>query len=470
MVHLRLGYHARSMDSSTYKARRDRIRKAVAGGAAWIPGHDEAPRNYADNVYPFRQNSHFLHLCGISRPGLSLLIAPAGDVLFGPPEDLDDIVWHGKEEPLAEAAAGAGIAQVRAAAELPQALKDWDAGRLHFLFPYRADKQIEAARLLGCGAGELKERASRTLAAAIYENRARKSAAEIDEIEDALRVTAGMHAASFRATRPGIAEAFVAAAAQQAALAENRGQAYNPIVTVRGEVLHNHHYHHILEQGQLLLNDSGAESRAFYASDITRTAPVGGRFTGDQRRIYNIVLDAQQRAIGKVAPGVANRDVHLEACLSIAEGLVEAGLMRGPVEDAVAAGAHALFFPHGIGHMLGLDVHDMEDLGDLVGYGEGVPRDSQFGLSFLRLARPLEEGFVITIEPGIYFIDALVDRFEAEGRHREFLDFDRIRKYRGFGGIRIEDDVLCTAGGARVLGPPIPKAASEVEDAMRRRS
>jgi Xaa-Pro aminopeptidase len=272
-----------------------------------------------------------------------------------------------------------------------------------------------------------------------------------------------MHKESFRHTRPGIIEAEIAAVIQRVALAEGREQSYNPIVTVHGEVLHNHDHHHELRAGQLLLNDSGAESALYYASDITRTAPVSGKFTPKQKAIYEVVLEAQLRAIAKVQPGVTNKDIHLEASRAIAEGLIDLGLMRGNAEDAVTAGAHALFFPHGIGHMLGLDVHDMEDLGDLVGYGEGKVRDTQFGLNFLRLARPLEEGFVITIEPGIYFIGALMDRFFADGQYTQFLNADAFDGYRDFGGIRIEDDVLCTTTGSRVLVPQFPKTVEEVE-------
>ena len=455
------------IDASTYKARRDRLRDKLQGGTALFLGHALAPRNYTDNVYPFRQNSHFLYLCGLLRPGLALLVGPKEDILFGRENDLDDVVWHGPRPRLLEEAAGAGLANVQPAEALEGVVRSGDAAALHVLFPYQGDQQIFGSRLLGISIEAFAERSSSLLAEAMYELRARKSPEEIAQIEDALTVTAAMHAASFRHTRPGVLESAVAAASERVALAMGRAQAYNPIVTVRGEVLHNHEHHHQLEDGHLLLNDSGAESPLFYASDITRTAPVSGRFSTEQRKIYDIVLDAQLRSIGKVAPGVPNRDVHLEAALAIAEGLSELGRTRGKPEEAVVAVAHALCFPHGIGHMLGLDVHDMEDLGDVVGYGVGVKRSEQFGLNFLRLARPLEEGFVITIEPGIYFIDALIDRFEAAGTHSRFLNFDRIQQYRGFGGIRIEDDVLCTRTGRRVLGPPIPKSADEVEAAMR---
>jgi Xaa-Pro aminopeptidase len=246
----------------------------------------------------------------------------------------------------------------------------------------------------------------------------------------------------------------------------NRQQAYPPIVTVHGEVLHNHGYDNVLEDGQLLLIDAAAESPRFYASDITRTFPVNGRFNTEQAAVYQIVLRSQMAAIALIKPGVPYREVHSQICHVMAEGLRTMGLMKGNPADAVAAGAHALFFPHGLGHMLGLDVHDMEDLGDVVGYPKGQKRDPQFGLNFLRLSRPLEPGFVVTVEPGIYFIPALIDRWRNERLHRDFINYDKLDPFRNLGGIRIEDNVLVTRAGARVLGPGIPKTIPEVEAAM----
>ena len=265
------------------------------------------------------------------------------------------------------------------------------------------------------------------------------------------------------AMQPGRTEAEVAAALQAAALAHDRQMAFGPIVSVRGEVLHNPHYTNTLNDGDLLVIDAGAESLRWYASDITRAFPVSGRFSSEQRDIYEVVLAAQEAAIAAAAPGQTNRDLHLLAARTIASGLRDLGLMRGDVDAAVEAGAHALFFPHGLGHMLGQDVHDMEDLGDAVGYSSGTQRASQFGLNFLRLARTLEPGFVITVEPGVYFIPALVERWRLENRHTEFIDYDRVMRLLGLGGVRIEDDLLITSDGARVLGPPIPKAVDEVE-------
>jgi len=429
-----------------------------------LVGHRHVSRNYPDNVYPFRQNSHVLYYCGIDRTDCALVMAPGGDILFGPPEDIDDVVWHGPHETLEESAARASIADVRDIA----GLSEWIGGSdgVRYLAPFRSNVAEWFARMRGCTLDAMRSGQCVELAAAINAQRSVKSAEEIAEIEEALEVTRDMHLASYRATRPGVSEADVAAAVQQVALAKDRAQSYNPIITVRGEVLHNNHYHNTLESGQLLLNDSGAESRLGYASDITRTCPVDGRYTDRQRAVYDVVLDSQLAAIDVIKEGVPYRDVHLTSARVIAEGLTSLGLMKGDPAEAVSAGAHALFFPHGVGHMIGLDVHDMEDLGDVVGYGPELTRADQFGLNFLRLARPLVAGNVVTVEPGVYFIPALIDRWRADGTGAAFIDYDKVEDYKDFGGIRIEDDVLCTESGSRVLGPGIPKVADEVEAIM----
>jgi Xaa-Pro aminopeptidase len=441
------------------------LRDREGSGPILLLGHRSLPRNYPDNVFPFRQNSHVLYYCGISRPDVALVLASEGDVLFGPPEDIDDVVWHGPHETLEDAARKAGIEDVRPIGDLPGFLRGCGSS-LRYIAPYQANVVNWLAGMLRRTQEEVRTGASREVARAVTDQRSVKEALEIAEIEDALAVTAEMHRAGMAKTRPGATEAQVAAAVQAVALAHDRAQAYNPIVTVRGEVLHNNDYGNTLEAGQLLLNDSGAESPLYYASDITRTAPVSGTFDAPQREMYEIVLASQLAAIDAVRPGVAYRDVHLVAAKTIARGLTDAGLMKGDPEEAVAAGAHALFFPHGIGHMLGLDVHDMEDLGDVVGYGGEGERSDQFGLNFLRLARPLQPGFVVTVEPGLYFIPALIERWRGERRHEAYIAYEQLERFRNFGGIRIEDDVQCTDTGHRVLGPGIPKGVAEVEAVM----
>ncbi len=461
------------MDPQIYRHRRDELRQKIGSGVLFFPGNPLIPRNYPQNVYPFRQNSQFLYLTGINLPGLALVMGENSgeDVLFGPPADMDDVIWHGPHATLEEFAEGAALDEVHDIAELGPYLCSRRAGgsSLRFLPPYHERILTWMSRITGDTTEDLRGGACPDLIKAVVEQRLIKGPEEIAEIEDALSVTWTMHLQAMQIARPGIKESAVAAAIQRVALECDRAQSYNPIVSVRGEVLHNNTYGNILEDGDLLLNDSGAESPLFYASDITRTFPVSGKFDSRQQAIYEVCLQSQLEAIDMIKPGVSYRDVHIHACKVITVGLSELGLMtesaRFSAGDAVAAGAHALFFPHGLGHALGLDVHDMEDLGDEVGYGKGLSRSDQFGLGFLRFAKNLEPGHVMTVEPGIYFIPALIDRWEAEGRHKEFINYDVVRAFSDLGGIRIEDDVLCTNEGHRVLGPEIPKSVSEVEEA-----
>lgn len=457
------------MDSQTYQIRRQALRQAVTGGAILLISNDEACRNYPDNTYPFRQDSSFLYYAGVRQASLACLILPAGEEwLIGAAEHPDDVVWSGPHPTLDDHAATAGFTRTGDFARLTDLLsgvKD-AGGTIHYLPPYRGERRELLADLLGVPVAAVVSGVSSALVSAVVAQREIKSPGEVAEIEDALTVSASMYAAAFATARPGLTEAQVAGVIQGVALAADRQQAFGPIVSIHGEVLHNTSYANTLAAGNLLVIDSGAESAGGYASDITRTMPVGGTFTSRQKDIYEVVLAAQETVIKQASPQVSNRELHLAAARVIADGLRQVGLMKGDVDEAVVAGAHALFFPHGLGHMLGLDVHDMEDLGDVVGYAEGDRRSDQFGLCYLRLARQLRPGFVITVEPGCYFIPALIDRWQADRRHAEFIDYDRIAEYRDFGGIRIEDDVLITDDGCRVLGTPIPKAVAEVEAAM----
>lgn len=458
------------MNAETYSSRRETLRNAVDGGAILILGNNDAPINYPDNTYVFRQDSHFLYYAGINETGMAALIEPDGrDLLFGRPYDPDDLVWHGPRPHVGDHAAASGFADSRDIGALKAEIDRLvEAGvRIHYLPPYRAERKLQLADLLDANPERVGNGVSEELVRAVCGQRLIKSDEEIVEIEDALSVTAEMYRVAMSEARPGRAEFQVAGLMQARALELGRQQAFIPIVSVRGEVLHNHSYDNTLADGDLMVMDSGAESPSFYASDITRTFPVNGSFSDRQRRIYEIVLAAQMAVIHAASPAHDNKEMHLLAARTIAGGLTALGLMKGDPDDAVAEGAHALFFPHGIGHMMGLDVHDMEDLGDIVGYPEGEQRSTQFGLGFLRMTRPLEPGFVITVEPGIYFIPALIDQWRSEGRHTEFIDYAKVEAYKGFGGIRIEDDVLITDDGCRVLGPGIPKTVDEVEAATR---
>jgi len=459
------------MDSKTHTARREVLRKSVPDGAILIMGNDEAPKNYVDNVYPFRQDSHFLYYAGVNQAGLALLIEPDGkEVLYGTPDHPDDVIWHGPHPTLSDHAAAAGVGESVGIGDLADRLAGLREGGadIHYLPPYRAERSLTLGALIGVDPREVEGGISADLVAAVAAQRSIKEEAEIAEMEDALSVTAKMYRATMRSAEPGRTEAEIAAIHRAAAAASDREQAFNPIVTVCGDVLHNTSYANTLEEGDLLLVDSGAESPGFYASDITRTMPVTGKFTSQQRDIYEVVLAANQAAIDAAAPGVTNRELHLLAARTITEGLKDIGVMKGNVDRAVEAGAHALFFVHGLGHMIGLDVHDMEDLGDIIGYEPGEERSSQFGLAALRLARKLEPGFVITVEPGIYFIAALVERWQGKGHCKGYIRYDKLDDYCGLGGVRIEDDVLITDDGHRVLGPPIPKTVDEIEAAMAR--
>jgi Xaa-Pro aminopeptidase len=335
---------------------------------------------------------------------------------------------------------------------------------IHFLPSYRAEHSLKIESLLGIPPTEAK--ISPALVAAIIKQRSVKSEAEVAEMETALKTTYKMYETAMRMAQPGVYEKDIAGRIDGLAIADAGATAFPTILTMDGQILHNHSHVHKLAKGRLLVVDAGAESPLHYAADITRTIPVGGRFTARQREIYELVLAANENAIKAIKPGRMYKDIHLAAAKTIAVGLKGLGLMTGDMDEAVSRGAHALFFPHGLGHMIGLDVHDMENLGEKnVGYDKTVERSDQFGLAYLRLAKALRPGYVLTVEPGCYFIPALIDKWKAESKHLDFIAYDKLEKYRDFGGVRIEDDVLVTKDGRRVLGKPIPKKADAVEDA-----
>ncbi|MEJ2639067.1 MAG: aminopeptidase P family protein [Desulfosarcinaceae bacterium] len=452
-----------------YRQRREALRKRLDAGVVLFLGNGESPINFADNVYPFRQDSCFLYYWGIDQPGMAALIdvESGAELLFGDDFDISVRIWTGAVPKMSDWAAGAGGVEVRRADELAAVIKAARQGGrpIHILPPYRDAHRLALAKLLAMAPEQVAAAVSEPLLAVVIAQRSVKSQEEIEEIETALAVTRQMHLAAMAAGAPNRFEYEVAALLQERCYAGGGlQQAFAPILTVSGEILHNPVHHQEMQAGQLVINDSGAASKRHYASDITRTFPVSGNFTSRQAEIYSIVLGAQAAAIDMLRPDIAYRDVHRAAVEKIAAGLVDLGLMTGDPAEIVAKGAHALFMPHGLGHMLGLDVHDMENLGeDRVGYTAEAPRSSQFGLSALRLGRELMAGFVVTVEPGIYFIPALIAQWQAAGRFSDHIRYERLEPYLDFGGVRIEDDVLITDTGARVLGPPIPKQISEVE-------
>ena len=454
--------------SKTYIQRRQQLSTKVAQGLILIMGNGESPMNYTDNVYHFRQDSNFLYFLGIDQPGLAALIDPeeGHTTLYGDDITVDHIVWTGPQPTMRELADRVGVAHMAPFARLAE---DLQAARsqersIHFLPPYRDANRIYLSQYLGIDLGDLSQRASQSLVKAVIDLRAYKSEEEIVEMEKALTTSVEMHLTSMRMARPGMLEAELTGAVHGVAVSAGGNLAYPIILTVNGQTLHNHHHHNVLQEGQMVLGDFGAETPMHYAGDITRTFPVAQQFSTQQKEIYQIVLDAELGAIGALQPGRTYREVHLLAAQIIASGLKDLGLMQGDPKAAVAAGAHALFFPHGLGHMIGLDVHDMEDLGeDLVGYNEQVQRSSQFGLRSLRLGRALEPGFVLTVEPGIYFIPELIDQWQATGKFTEYINYEKVQNYRNFSGIRIEDNYLITDDGARLLGPELAKTIEEVE-------
>jgi Xaa-Pro aminopeptidase len=454
-----------------YLQRRQALMQTLAPaeqGLVLLPGHDDSPVNYRDNAYPFRQDSSFLYYAGLAQPGLALVmdLQDGTSTLFADDADLDHQVWTGPLPTAAERATAAGIERhaPRAALAAHLAAARAQGRKIHYLPPCRAETRLLLSALLGLPDAELDAQASTPLVHAVVDQRAVKGTEEIAEMEAALAVTREMHLLAMRTSRPGTVEQQVVGAMEGLALSRGLRMAYPPIFSSRGEILHNHDHGVRLQGGEIIVNDSGAESALGYASDITRVIPVGGRFEGLRAELYDLVLAAQRQCIDAIRPGVPYRDIHLLAARVMAQGMKDLGFLRGNVEEAVAAGAHAIFFPHGVGHMIGLDVHDMEGLGeDHVGYGEGFARDPRFGFKSLRLARPLREGWVVTVEPGLYLNPLLTARWKAERRHEAFIDHTMFERHAQLGGIRIEDDVLVTAQGARVLGPAIPKARAEVE-------
>lgn len=458
----------------TYSNRRDALRKEVKNGIIIFPGNTEAAFNYPANTYHFRQDSTFSYFFGINQPDLAGImdLDNGKDILFGNDADMDDIIWMGPQPSIADRGQWAGIVHTQQLSGFELYVKEaLSAGRsVHFLPPYRGETRILLSSLLGIPLGDLKAAASAELIRGVVKLRCIKSEEEVREIEKMVDVAYLMHTTAMKMAHPGIVEQEIAGTIEGIALANAGPVSFPVILSMDGQTLHNHYHGNTLTEGRMLVVDTGCESEeTLYASDITRTVPVGGKFSQRQKEIYEIVLRANTEAIKAIRPGIPYREIHLLAAGVIAAGLKELGLMKGNVEEAVKQGAHAMFFPHGLGHMLGMDVHDLESVGEnYVGYDEETVRSEQFGTAFLRLGRKLQPGFVLTVEPGIYFIPALIDLWKAEGRCAEFINFDLAETYKDFGGIRIEDDVLVTENGCRVLGKPIPKTVAEIEALMAR--
>lgn len=455
-------------DKQVYIDRRAELKKKFKTGIILFLGNDESAMNYADNTYTFRQDSSFLYYFGLDLPNMVGIIDvdENKEILFGYEYTIEDIVWMGPQPKLAELSEQIGVTQWQSIDQLKKYLKSKSSKqiKIHFLPTYRGDQSLKLAELLDENPYKLKTKFSKKLVEAVIVQRSIKHEEEVAEIEYAMEIAFQMHTTAMRMAKPGVIERDISGAIEGIALSLGSGVSFPSIVSKNGQTLHNHFHGNVLKEGDLLVCDAGAESLLHYASDITRTTPVGGKFSSQQRDIYEIVLTAQKNAINMMKPGVKHIDIHLTAAKIITAGLSQLGLMKGDLNSAVKAGAHALFFPHGLGHMMGLDVHDMENLGEnLVGYDEKTKRSDQFGLAYLRLAKELEPGFVFTCEPGIYFIPELIDQWKAKKKFKNYINYDKVEEYRNFGGIRIEDNILITQNGYKVLGRPIPKEVDDVE-------
>ena len=456
----------------TYIRRRAELKKLVGEGVIVLFGNNESPANYPANGYtPFRQDSTFLYYFGQHRDGLVGVIDIDNDEewLIGDDIDVEDIVWMGYTPSVADLAAEVGVSKTAPMAKLSSLFSPLSSEKIHFLPPYRHDTKIQLFDLTGIHPSKQKEAASLKLIKAVVKMRATKSAEEIAYIEAACDVGYVMHTTAQMLIKPGVTERFVGGQVDGIARSLAQGNSFGTIFSQHGEIMHGSPSDAALEDGRLVLCDAGCELND-YCSDHTRTMPVNGRFTQRQKEIYSIVEECHDYVLEVAKPGVKYQDVHFAVCRTMTERLKELGLMKGDTEEAVRAGAHAMFLPHGLGHMMGMDVHDMEGLGQIyVGFdNETQPNLEQFGTNCLRMGRRLEPGFVVTDEPGIYFIPHLIDLWRSEGRFKDFLCYDKIEEYKDFGGIRIEDDILIMEGGCRFMGHKrIPYHPNDVEERMR---
>ncbi len=460
-------------NKDVYVERRAQLKKLVNSGIIILFGNNESPNNYPSNsYYPFRQDSSFLYYFGQRRDGLVGVIDIDNDkeTLIGDDIDIEDIVWYGSVDSVADLAAQVGVANSAPMTYLRSVCCDAIAAKrkIHFLPPYRHDTKIQIMNLLGIHPSKQKEAASVELIMAVIKMRQVKTDLEIREIEKVCAIGYEMHTTAMRLTRPGLTEKYIGGQVDGVAHSLGEQVSFATIFTQHGEIMHGTPSYNVLESGRLALCDAGAENAENYCSDNTRTFPVNGKFTQRQLDIYSIVEACHDYVLDVAKPGVLWYDVHMEVCRMMTNRLKEIGLMKGDTEEAVRAGAHAMFLPHGLGHMMGMDVHDMEGLGqNYVGFDDEIQPSTQFGTNALRCGKRLQEGFVMTDEPGIYFIPALIDDWRAQGLHRDFINYDLLETYKDFGGIRIEDDILITADGCRFLGKDrIPYHPEDIEDFM----
>lgn len=460
----------RLFDSSVYKSRREVLKRTIPSGIILLMGNEESSMNYKDNWYPFRQDSSFLYYFGLPVAGLAAIIdVDNGDeTIFGTELTIDDIVWTGPLPSVNEMAQAVGITRNQPYNTIEAVInKAKEGGRtIHIIPPYRPENKIKLAQWLGVAVNGLADVVSLPLIKAIINQRSYKDSYEVAEMHKAAVISADMHLAAIRFAKPGMKEYEVMAKVKEVAYAHNASLSFNPIVTIHGETLHNLYSGNTIKEGQMVLCDAGASNDMNYAGDLTSTFPVEKKFTTKQKEVYEIVLNAHTTAVGMLKPGIPFKELYLVAAQKIVEGMQALGVMKGNAKEAVAAGAHALFFQCGLGHMIGLDVHDMEDLGEqYVGYTDTLTKSTQFGIKSLRLGKELEAGFTLTVEPGIYLIPQLIDRWKSENKFTEFVNYQALETYRDFSGIRVEEDYLITKEGCRLLGKKLPMTVAEVEAA-----
>jgi Xaa-Pro aminopeptidase len=469
MTNLKIKY---MFSSQVYVNRRANLSKSVKSGILLFIGNSEVGMNYPSNTYRFRQDSNFLYFFGLDEPDVAAVIdvESGEEIIFGNDVSIDDIIWMGPQPAMKDKAAAVGVKKV-----LPHShLADYigkaksDGRKIHYLPPYRDDVKIMINRMLNIDFDAIKTGASEEFIKGVVALRELKEACEIEEMDKAADIGYMMHFTAMKMVKPGIIEQELVGIMEGIAISNGTMPSFPIILSQNGETLHNHSHHQVLTDGRLLVIDAGAETNSHYASDFTRTLPSGGKFTSRQKDIYTIVSTANNLAKDMIKPGITYREVHLAAVRVLAQGLINIGLMKGDTDEAVAAGAHALFMPHGLGHQMGMDVHDMEDLGEnFVGYDNEHVRATQFGLRSLRMGKMLKPGHVITVEPGCYFIPALIEKWKNEGINREFINFDKLTEYYNFGGIRLEDDALVTEHGSRLLGSSrLPVTVEDVEKEM----
>ncbi len=452
----------------TYIKRRQQLAKDIDKGILLFIGNSESPMNYPDNTYRYRQDSTFNYFFGLIHPDLAAIIdvETGEERIYGDDYTIDHIVWMGAQPKISDRAKTCGIDKTATTAQLIQDLhKAQSSGRqIHFLPLYRGDSKIKLFEYIGIKPSEIPEKHSLEFVKAVIKQRNYKSQEEVAAIDKACDITVDMHLAAMRFTRPGMLEAQVAAEVEKIALAHDGCVSFPVIATINGQTLHNHYHGNTIKDGQMFLLDAGAETTLGYSGDMSSTFPVGKAFTTKQKEIYQVALNSHEAAIAMLKPGIPFKEVYYESAREVLRGMKDLGFVKGDVDEAAEAGAHAMFFPCGLGHMMGMDVHDMEDLGEqYVGY-DNEAKSTQFGVKSLRLGRKLEPGFVLTIEPGIYFIPQLIDLWKSEKRFDEFLNYDKIEQYKDFGGCRNEEDFVITEDGYQLLGKPLPKTIEDVEN------